>query len=135
MLRASRAPSTLATSIPIRTLPVALTTGTFGEALSTSPTSRPPITSWLRPSGATPGCSASNSRTARANSASQAIAVSGVFSEGFQTTGSSHTSASAVFQDHTATGKLKAEITPHTPSGCQVSIMRWPGRSEAMVKP
>ena len=41
----------------------------------------------------------------------------------------------AVFHDHTATGKLNAEITPTTPSGCQVSISRWPGRSEAMVRP
>ena len=35
----------------------------------------------------------------------------------------------------TATGKLKAEMTPTTPSGCQVSIMRWSGRSEATVRP
>jgi hypothetical protein len=50
-------------------------------------------------------------------------------------TGSPHTSASAAFHAHTATGKLKAEMTPTTPSGCQVSIMRWPGRSVAMVRP
>ena len=48
---------------------------------------------------------------------------------------SPHTSASAVFHDQTATGKLKAEITPTTPAGCQVSIIRWPGRSDAMVSP
>ncbi len=41
----------------------------------------------------------------------------------------------AVFQAHTATGKLNAVMTPTTPSGCQVSISRWPGRSEAMVLP
>jgi hypothetical protein len=46
------------------------------------------------------------------------------FSEGFQTTLLPQTSASAVFQDQTATGKLKAEMTPTTPSGCHVSIMR-----------
>ncbi len=56
-------------------------------------------------------------------------------SEGFHTTVFPHTSAIAVFQDHTATGKLKAVITPTTPSGCQVSISRWPGRSEGMVRP
>ena len=56
-----------------------------------------------------------------------AIAVSGVIGEGFQTTLSPHTSAIAVFHDHTAAGKLKAEITATTPSGCQVSISRWPG--------
>ena len=36
---------------------------------------------------------------------------------------------------HTAAGKLNAVMTAHTPSGCHVSIMRWPGRSEAMVRP
>ena len=65
----------------------------------------------------------------------QASAVSGVFSDGFQTTELPHTSARAVFHDQTATGKLKAEITPTTPSGCQLSIMRWPARSVAMVRP
>ena len=61
--------------------------------------------------------------------------MSGVSSDGFHTTVSPHTSAIAAFQDHTATGKLKAVITPTTPSGCQVSISRWPGRSEAIVRP
>ena len=56
--------------------------------------------------------------------------MSGVSSEGFHTTGSPQTSAIAVFQDQTATGKLKALMTPTTPSGCQVSMSRWPGRSE-----
>ena len=65
----------------------------------------------------------------------QAIAVSGVFSDGFQITGSPQTSASAAFHDQTATGKLKAVTTAQGPSGCQVSAMRWPGRSEAMVRP
>ena len=64
-----------------------------------------------------------------------ASAVSGVFSDGFHTTGSPQTSARAAFHDHTATGKLNAEITPQTPSGCQVSIIRWSGRSVAMVRP
>ena len=41
-----------------------------------------------------------------------ASAVSGVFSDGFHTTGSPQTSARAAFHDQTATGKLKAEITP-----------------------
>ena len=56
-----------------------------------------------------------------------ASADSGACSDGFQTTGSPQTSAIAVFHDHTATGKLKALMTPTTPSGCQVSISRWPG--------
>ena len=61
--------------------------------------------------------------------------VSGVSSEGFQTTGSPQTRAMAVFHDQTAAGKLKALMTPTTPSGCQVSISRWPGRSEGIVRP
>ena len=70
---------------------------------------------------------APTSSAARRSSASQASAVSGVSSDGFHTTVSPQTSAIAVFHDHTATGKLNAEITPTTPSGCQVSISRWPG--------
>lgn len=61
--------------------------------------------------------------------------MSGVFSDGFQRTESPQTKASAAFHDQTATGKLNAEITATGPKGCQVSIMRWPGRSEAMVRP
>ncbi|MNE85507.1 hypothetical protein D3C80_1825160 [compost metagenome] len=86
--------------------------------------------SWLRPSGASP-----KAFRAFSNSAWQASAVSGVFSDGFHTTALPHTSARVVFQAQTATGKLKALITPTTPSGCQVSRMWWPGRSEAMVRP
>ena len=75
------------------------------------------------------------SAIARCSRASAASALSGVRSDGFHTTGSPQTRAMAVFQDHTATGKLKAEMTPTTPNGCQVSISRWPGRSEGMVRP
>ena len=64
-----------------------------------------------------------------------ASAVSGVRSEGFQITGSPQTSASAAFQLQTATGKLKALITATGPSGCHVSVRRWPGRSEAIERP
>ena len=72
---------------------------------------------------------------ARARMAWLARDVSGVSSEGFHTTGSPHTRAMAVFQDHTAAGKLNALMTPTTPSGCQVSISRWPGRSDGIVRP
>ena len=61
--------------------------------------------------------------------------MSGVFSEGFQITGSPQTRASAVFHDQTATGKLNALTTATTPSGCQVSANRCPGRSETIVRP
>ncbi len=40
-----------------------------------------------------------------------------------------------MFQDHTAAGKLNAVIRPTTPSGCQVSISRWFGRSDGIVRP
>ena len=87
---------------------------------------------WTRLSA---GGASPNRAHARASSAWVASAVSGVFSLGFHTTGLPHTSASAAFQLHTATGKLKALITPTAPSGCHCSIMRWPGRSLAMVRP
>ena len=61
--------------------------------------------------------------------------MSGVLSDGFHSTGSPATSASAAFHDHTATGKLNAVITAHGPIGCHVSISRWPGRSLAIVRP
>ena len=74
-------------------------------------------------------------RAARAASAVVATATRAVFSDGFHTTVSPQTSARAAFQDHTAAGKLNAEITPTTPSGCHVSMSRCPGRSEGMVRP
>ena len=89
------------------------------------------MTSSDRPAGA----SSPKRASARPTMAWVASAVSGVFSEGFQTTGSPQMRASAAFQDQTATGKLKAEMTPQTPSGCQVSIMRWSRRSVARVRP
>ena len=64
-----------------------------------------------------------------------AMAVSGVGSAGFHTTVSPQTAARAAFHDHTATGKLNAVMTPMAPSGCHCSIMRCPGRSEAIVRP
>ncbi len=79
--------------------------------------SAPPITTCINPSGA----SAPKRLTALSKIFLQASAVSGVFSDGFQMTGLPHTSASAAFQDQTATGKLKAVMTPQGPIGCQVS--------------
>ena len=117
------------TSRPIRVEPVAESSATPGCPTSASPASGPPSTTCDRPAGAP--CSASACRS----TAWQASEVRGVSSEGFQTTGSPQTSATAVFHDHTAAGKLNAEITPTTPSGCQVSISRWPGRSDGMVRP
>src|SRR5690349_2565580 len=65
----------------------------------------------------------------------QATAHRGVFSEGFQTHTLPQTHASIVFQLHTATGKLNAEIIPTTPNGCHCSYIRWPARSLCIVKP
>ena len=112
--RANRAASRGPTARPMAVEPVAETTAIRGSSTITSPVSRPPIRTSHSPSGASP-----NRRMARATIDCTASAVSGVFSDGFHTTGSPHTSASAAFHDHTATGKLNAEMTPHTPSGCQ----------------
>ena len=50
-----------------------------------------------------------------------ATALRAAFEDGFQITVSPHTRAINAFQDHTATGKLKAVITPTGPSGCHCS--------------
>ena len=89
------------------------------------------MTTCASPSGASPP----KRLAARSKIFIAASALSGVFSDGFQITGLPQTSASAAFHDQTATGKLNAEMTAHGPIGCHVSIMRWPGRSEAMVRP
>jgi hypothetical protein len=48
----------------------------------------------------------------------------GTLLDGFHNVESPHTAAKAEFQLHTATGKLKAVITPTTPSGCHCSNIR-----------
>jgi len=60
---------------------------------------------------------------------------SAVLGEGFHTVALPLIAARNAFQDHTATGKLNADITPTTPSGCHCSYMRCWGRSECMVRP
>ena len=119
-----------ASALPMVVEPVAEISGRRGSAASWRARPAAPTTTSSRPSGASPKRAA-----ARRNSAWQARAVSGVRSLGFQTTGSPHTSASAAFQLQTATGKLNALMTPIGPSGCQVSSMRCPGRSETIVRP
>ena len=120
--RPSRAAIRGASSLPICVEPVAETSGIRGSSASWTARSAPPITSSASPSGTPPNRSA-----ARSNSDMHASAVSGVRSDGFQITGSPQTKASAAFQLHTATGKLKALITATGPSGCHVSVRRWPG--------
>ena len=130
IVRPSREATTGASALPMRVEPVADTSGTRASAASCSPMLRPPWTTCDRPAGASP-----NRSRARSNSFCVAKAVRGVFSDGFQTTLSPQTIARAAFHAQTATGKLKALITPTGPSGCQVSIIRCPGRSEAIVSP
>ena len=55
--------------------------------------------------------------------------------DGFQTVALPQTSAKAAFQLHTATGKLKAVMTPIGPRGCHCSARRWPGRSPGVSAP
>ena len=130
MLRAKRSASFGPTLRPIAVEPVAERMATRLSSTSAAPISAPPVRSCESPFGASP-----NRFAALSKIACTASAVSGVFSDGFQRTGSPQTSASAAFHDQTATGKLKAVITPQTPKGCQVSIMRCMGRSVAMVRP
>ncbi len=130
MARAKRWANRGPTARPMAVDPVAETSGTRASSTRISPTSRPPIRTVERSAGASPNLAA-----ARWTRACTARAVSGVFSEGFQITGLPHTSASAAFHAHTATGKLKAAMMPTGPSGCHCSIIRWLGRSLAMVRP
>ena len=129
--RPKRAATFVPTSRPMRVLPVALTKGTRASFTKASPVSRSPMIKVERFAGA----SLPKRATAFSNKAWQAMAVNGVFSEGFHTIELPHTNAKAAFHDHTATGKLKALMMPTGPTGCHVSRMWWPGRSEAMVKP
>ena len=127
---AKRDAATCPTWRPIAVLPVAEISGIRASATNVAPTSRSPCTTCDRCAGASPNCAAACSKMA-----CTATAVSGVFSDGFQMTLLPHTKASAAFHAHTATGKLNAEITSVGPSGCHCSIIRWPGRSLAMVSP
>ena len=129
MSRPKRDATTGATARPMRVEPVADTMGTSWWATSAAPTSASPCSTWFSPAGAP------TSAAACWKIASHASAVSGVFSDGFHSTGLPATSASAAFHDQTATGKLNAVTTAHGPIGCHVSINRWPGRSLAIVRP
>ena len=123
-------PTTSATERPIGTEPVALTRATPRFAARDIPTSAPPCAIWCKSSG-----TQEYSAKTRFRMDCTAAAQSGAFSLGFQITGSPHTNASIAFHAHTATGKLNAEITPTTPSGCHSSLNRWFGRSLAIVSP
>ena len=86
---------------------MALSSATPGWSTSACPTSAPPISDL-----ADVGRGALLGERAVEQGARTASAVSGACSDGFQTTVSPQTRASAVFHDQTATGKLKALMTP-----------------------
>ncbi len=128
-VRPKRPVTTGPTAAPIAVDPVALIEREIGWAAIAIAASGPPATSSNNPSGAP------HAAAARRASSIVADDDSNVLSDGFHTTGSPHTMASAAFHDHTATGKLKALITPIGPIGCHVSLRRWSGRSDAIVNP
>src|SRR5215218_1146287 len=123
------APTAAPTALPILVDPVADTNGIRLSLAIRSPNSLSPITKPDTPSG-TPFC-----LNTEATIFWQAMPHNGVFSDGFQIHTSPHTQASIAFQLHTATGKLKAEITPTIPNGCHCSYILCPGRSLCMVNP
>ncbi|MNT37999.1 hypothetical protein D3C72_1741690 [compost metagenome] len=106
-----RCATVTATSFPMRVDPVAEIKAMRLSAESHSPTSLSPIMRLDIPSGSPLLCRIS------ASNFWQAMAHSGVFSLGFQTTVLPQTRARAVFHAHTATGKLNAVIIPTTPKG------------------
>ncbi len=128
-VRPKRPMTTGPIAAPIAVDPVALIRARSVCAAIAIAVSGPPATSSNRPAGAP--------HAAAAWRASSIVATDDnrVLSDGFHTTGSPHTMASAAFHDHTATGKLNALITPIGPIGCHVSLRRWSGRSEAIVNP
>ena len=63
------------------------------------------------------------------------MADKGAFSDGFQMQVFPQTQAIMAFQDQTATGKLKADIIPTTPSGWYCSYILCEGLSECIVSP
>src|SRR5438874_12965658 len=102
------------------TEPVAETNGIRASSANFWPTDlRSPISN-LKIAGSAP-----LSRQTRSAIFVTAIAVSGVFSDGFQIVASPQTAASAAFHDQTATGKLNAVMTATSPNGCHCSIKRW----------
>src|SRR5882724_11940141 len=109
----------------MRVEPVAETRGMRRSAASFLPIEGPSPINKQNMAGSAPVCWQTRSAILIT-----AIAVSGVFSDGFQIVESPQIAASAAFQDQTATGKLNAVITATSPSGCHCSIKRWLGLSD-----
>src|SRR3989344_697204 len=108
--RPKRSANLIPTSFPIRVEPVADTRGMRLSVEMYSPIPFPLIKQEI-PSGKLFSLATS------AQIFCDAIEHKGVFGEDFQIHTSPHTQAKAVFQLHTATGKLKEEIIPTIPSG------------------
>src|SRR5258708_33804679 len=102
----------------MRTEPVGDKSAIRRSLASNAPVSRPPITNEK-----IAGSSPASSQTAAAILV-HAMAVKGVFSDGFQITEFPQITARAEFHDQTATGKLNAEIHPPVPTGWQCSNIR-----------
>src|SRR5439155_19596492 len=94
----SRSRTFLATYTPMLTEPVADTNWIRGSSASFCPTVLRSPTSRVKIAGSAPV-----SRQTLSAIFVTAIAVSGVFSDGFQTVASPHTAESAAFHDQTAT--------------------------------
>ena len=114
-----------ATSIPIAVDPVAETSGMRLSAAKRPPTVATSPMTRVKIAASTPV----SKQTCSAMRVT-AMAQSGALFEGFQQTASPQTAASALFHAQTATGKLKAVITPTMPNGCHCSIRRCLGRSD-----
>src|SRR5437667_12509789 len=95
------------------TEPVADTNGIRGSSASFWPTVLRSPTSSVKIAGSAPV-----SRQTRSAIFVTAMAVSGVFSDGFQTVASPHTAASAAFTYHTENGTYNEVINANTTSGC-----------------
>lgn len=117
-------------SAPSSDEPVVETNAARRSAAGSSPTVGLSPNTRENIAGSTP-----HSRPTRSASFTQAIEVSDVFSGGYQSVASPQTAASALSHAHTATGKLNAKITPTTSRECHYSIIRYRGRSLAIVRP
>src|SRR6202012_1771114 len=123
------APTAAPTALPIRVEPVADINGKRPSFDINSPIFLSPITRHDTPSSILFLLKTS------CTMCWQAMAVNGVFSDGFQMHTSPHIQASMAFQLQTATGKLNAEIIPTIPNGWYCSYMRCSGLSLCMVNP
>mmetsp|Transcript_2846 Transcript_2846/g.9999 ORF Transcript_2846/g.9999 Transcript_2846/m.9999 type:complete len:235 (-) Transcript_2846:78-782(-) len=103
---------------PTKVLPVNATRSMLLFAAMASPISRPPGTTWksLRDTLVAP-FDVSTASTASSKRHWRAIAVRGVYSEGFRMRALPKAIAGATFQLAMSSGKLKGTMAPQTPTG------------------